>query len=311
MSGDFKILIVAVSAIWMPAFAGSVGGSAAAPQASGSTDCDRRTRFINCTETAKNHILDKCHVVIHRDKRTDCTWQSCGYMSVVQKSPSAVGRNLLEYGMTTSIDAFVGGSQNPPPASWGCASGSCKPKSPYPRHYYTVREALALRSKSDGSEDATKIAEIPEQVLKSNPYLECATRPPVPAAELVYVFLSRKTDLLNNQTAIGIMVPKTEVAKACSSLQLFDKNGACNVGTNSVFPEKSVPLANYLSGKPTCDTLTETQTRYKTVFAPRGGKCESEVQTRTKNCMLVNGVKNYDSFWSDWSPRNYIFSSCN
>ena len=230
------------------AFAGSVGG-ARSGQTSLGIDCDRRERFINCTELEKSHVLDKCYVVVHEQRRNDCTWQSCGFVSVVQKRPRLVNNEIDEYGIKTNISQYRSGSGSLPD-DWrrnasGFAPNEIVPKSPYPRHYLTVREALELRKTSDGSSAAERIRSVPQDVIDSNPYLECAARTG-PVSEETYVMLYKGT-LGSSSQVLSVKVPKKDVADACDKLKLIESSGSCVVGASSFRPDDSVPIATFLA----------------------------------------------------------------
>lgn len=240
------LLLVLVSPL--SAMAGSVGGARAGGSSLG-LDCDKRERFINCTELEKNHVLDKCYVVVHEQKRNDCTWQSCGFVSVVQKRPKVSGSELDEYGIKTNISQYqsAGGEV---PAGWnrngsGFAPGEVTPKTPFPRHYLTVREALALRKVPDGTVVSDKIKGVPQEVLDSNPYLECAGRTGSSGDE-VYVMLHKGT-LSSSSQVLAVKVPKKDVSDACSKLKLMESSGSCVIGSSSARPHESVPIASFLS----------------------------------------------------------------
>ncbi|NBX17577.1 MAG: hypothetical protein EBR09_09450 [Proteobacteria bacterium] len=320
--------------VWpLSATAGSVGGARAGGSSLG-LDCDKRERFINCTELEKNHVLDKCYVVVHEQKRSDCTWQSCGFVSVVQKRPKVSGSELDEYGIKTNISQYqsAGGEV---PAGWnrngsGFAPGEVTPKSPFPRHYLTVKEALALRKVPDGSAVSDKIKSIPQEVLDSNPYLECASRTGSNGDE-VYVMLHKGT-LSSSSEVLAVKVQKKDVSDACSKLKLMESSGSCVIGTSSIRPHESVPIATFLSQNPVgfsaspsapaaapapkpaivtvpCDSETESRIRYEALQVAKGKTCKSETQKRSRTCTSTNGVKSY-SAWSSWSPWNYSLTSC-
>ncbi|NBX16790.1 MAG: hypothetical protein EBR09_05435 [Proteobacteria bacterium] len=211
------------------ALAGSVSGSSSATGSSGKkpeTNCDNRQRFIDCNLNVKNHILDKCFVVIHNFPQMDCTWQSCGYLSVIGEKPTFTPKTkgsetgvLTEYGLDTPVTLGKGWDVD--------SSGKVLPKRPFARHYMTVREALKLRSSPDGTEVAERLAKVKDSVLNANPYLSCALHEP---SELVRVFTGKKKQgayfrdkdgkvgVLTHVDGQSVMVHPDYVMPACRKL---------------------------------------------------------------------------------------------
>ncbi|NBX16199.1 MAG: hypothetical protein EBR09_02410 [Proteobacteria bacterium] len=312
----FRITLAmgALSSFPLPAIAGSVGNSAY--QSSAVFDCDKRERFIQCTAEMKQHVLDKCYVVVHSKNRPDCSWQSCGAMSVVQQRAKIVDSNVIEYGVKTAIPAEIAAN---PPADWGCDAqrAECLPKSPsYERSYYTVREALALRSNSSASSDALKLSQIPEDVLDANPYLECAKRSDEPAAERFHVHMklsSSGTPLGTNNT-VALTVHRNKVKEACEALKAYDKNGTCfvtHIDDRLPTASNSVAIANFNESSFACPAKPETRERwnYSTAKRSLNQTCAKETQTRSMPQKRSNGACVSNGSWSPWSGT-FTNTSC-
>jgi hypothetical protein len=308
------LAIGALSSLPLPAIAGSVGNSAY--QSSAVFDCDKRERFIQCTAEMKKHVLDKCYVVVHAKNRSDCSWQSCGTMSVVQQRAKIEDSNVIEYGVKTAIPAEIAAN---PPASWGCDAlkAECLPKSPsYERSYYTVREALALRKNSSASADALKLSQIPEEVLNANPYLECAKRGDEPEAERFHVHLklsSSGTPLGTNNT-VAVRVHRNKVKEACEALKAHDKNGSCfvtRIGDRLPTASNSVAIGSFNESSFTCPAKTETRERWNYSIAKKSSNqtCAKETQTRSQPQTWSDGNCFSSGTASPWSGT-FTNTSC-
>lgn len=216
MSLQKRVSIILIALMHpIAAHAGSVAGSESRSQTDGDTDCDIRRGSFSCTSATKNWILDKCYVVVHKDKLEHCTWQSCEYLSIVGKNPSyepsgggGAGR-MTEYGISHNVDTE---SQS----AWECnTSNGCLPKSPFPRHYMTVKQALEIRNSSDSSEVAQKIKAVPAEVLSANRYVNCAM------SEDATVLVRVKTRGSDKFEGPGILVAPSAVEAACDAAQKF------------------------------------------------------------------------------------------
>lgn len=248
MRGIFQLFCLSALLISAEGYGGSVGNSSSAVATSGSGyNCDERKRFVECTQELQNHILDKCFVVIHQEKRLDCTWQSCGVMSVIQKRPVLIGNEIEEYGIKTDVSTFDKTKLN-------CDSNNeCLPKSPFKRHYLSVREAFELRGGSDSSEIATKIKGVNQLVIDSNPYLQCASRKTFARTDdHRWVFLHSSVDkkqLSSDQFAVE--VHKHKVIDACSKLKQLNNSWSCYVGSTNRITDKSVvPIEDFVRDNP-------------------------------------------------------------
>jgi hypothetical protein len=303
----FVLMLPYLMGVSMMAHAGSVGDSAYTSNAP--FDCDRRERFINCSADMKQHILDKCYVVVQSQNRLDCSWQSCGFMSVVQQRAKIVGTDVIEYGVKTPISADTA---NNPPANWGCDANKaeCLPKAPYSRTYYTVRDALALRKTPSASADAKKLSEVPEDVLDANPYLECAKRGDQPSDQHVHVhlkFSGASTYPLSSINTVAVKVHQSKAKSACDSLKSFDKNGSCFVthGDDRIpTPGNAVALENFSESSFSCPDKKETRDMYNLSSADqsKGETCLKETQTRSRPQKRSHGVcANTSTDWSAWS----------
>lgn len=335
MRGSLLFLFTSASLVSLSAHAGSVGDSRVSGGSLG-MDCDQRQRFINCTELMRSHILDRCYVVIHQTKRSDCTWQSCGHVSVVQKRPRMKGTKIEEYGIQTDVSSYS--KSNWECNSSGFAPGECLPKFPFPRNYLSVRKALELRAKPDGSEVSNKIAEVPQDVVDSNPYLECASRQPENFSDHTFVMMHKGT-LNSSSPVLAVKVNKKDAAEACDKLKLLDNQGSCVLGSSWSRPNESVPLDKQISStsatgtqpaqsasptqpassvsasqaaSPTrCPQQFQSRTRFKYLSVAKGKTCRSQVQRRARNCEIRNGKRVY-SAWSQWNrnPKAFSFTSC-
>lgn len=120
---------------------------------------------FKCDNTVKNQILDKCYIVVHSTVQQTCGWQTCGSVSIVGEKPKYIDKKIVEYGVATPAT---------PAASWGkCDAAGCMPKSPFPRQYLTVRDALARRKLGFKGDGLDVLASVPLSVLKANHYLSC------------------------------------------------------------------------------------------------------------------------------------------
>lgn len=171
-----RIILLITPCLLNPAIGrgGSINGMGL--DASTRTNCDIRPglegqgRFIypvpfKCNLAVKDQILDQCYVVVHSSVQPTCGWQTCGSLSVVGEKPKYLNSSIYEYGIPTPAV---------PLASWGqCDSMGCLPKSPFPRQYLTVRQALERRKLGLKGDGLDVIASVPLSVLKSNSYLSC------------------------------------------------------------------------------------------------------------------------------------------
>jgi hypothetical protein len=217
--------------------AGSVGNSSSSFAGVG---CNNRANEVNCTYQVREDILNKCYVIVHEDKLPSCTWQSCGYLSIINDRPFYRNGELDEYGFKTKI------ARDP---SWGCDSGgnNCVPKSgkTFRRHYLTVRDALLLRNSSDNSSIAQKLKSIDQSVLDANPYLRCALKTDA-NVRLWYGLVS--SNPFYNKT---ILVQQSKVNEMCDLLRrtdLKDKAAYCHVGGDD-WGNGAVKLKEFKAGQ--------------------------------------------------------------
>lgn len=201
------------------ASAGSVNSLSAVPtDTTDAPSCDvRRVVLDKCDATVRQHILNKCYVVVQSrtsvDEEFDCTWQSCNGVSLVGSLPSA---KLLKNPNVVEFDEY--GTKfygERIPEDWRCTA----PKShdgfnagtesveclanvssqslfyrdrerkvifgSFPRAYMTLRDALNLAKQNNQSNELQKkLSQISSsKVLTTNPYLDCALN------EKVYVWV--------------------------------------------------------------------------------------------------------------------------
>jgi len=249
---SFAAVFLALSASY--AEAGSVGGKAASNQST--LDCDNRKNFILCSGSMPSHVLDKCYVVIHSTKREDCSWQSCGFVSVVGKSPEVnVGkRSVVEYGNSTKLEEKYLES-GLLPSSWtyekwdgGVKNSATLPKFPFPRHYMSVRQALELRNAPDGTDASSRLQQVPQEVIDSNPYLECASRTLAigQSGQRKYVTVyTGDLKALSLTNATSLQVPVSKVMEACEKLKLVVPGGKCVVGDSRSNFTGAVAIENF------------------------------------------------------------------
>jgi hypothetical protein len=178
----------------LQAYAGSVSGLQAQLQtgSSSSINCDQRVQAINCTDAEREFILDKCYVVLHKNKIPSPTWNSLDFISIVGSRPSydPVTSSISEFGISAPIDKNV---------HLNCTSDdpkSCLPKHPFDRHYLTVREAFKIRMEYPRiippfKDEFERVVIFPLQsdildfLLHANPYTACAK--PSEKVYLIYV----------------------------------------------------------------------------------------------------------------------------
>ncbi|NBX17075.1 MAG: hypothetical protein EBR09_06895 [Proteobacteria bacterium] len=179
----FLISAAACLVLSSKTYAGSVSGSQAQSQSgtSGGINCDQRVKAITCTAAEREHILDNCYVVLHKNRVPSPTWNSAEFISVVGSRPAydPAASTITEFGLAAPIDKNT---------QLNCTSDdpkSCLPKHPFDRHYMTVRDALKIRTEDPRinppfTDDFERVVKYPLQwasieiFLQANPYTACA-----------------------------------------------------------------------------------------------------------------------------------------
>jgi len=203
-----KYLSILITAGWVSTIhAGSISGSESGAPTEEFVSCDARPNFnrplFKCTEEVKKRILDRCYVVLHKQRLGHCTWQSCDHLSVVAQPPKvtrivkenyrtirrSAPRNSSQFGsrggsivfekvMTSKdveIDEYGVKSILTGVSPSACGVGEvCLKNGTHDRQYMKLGDALQRSRLGLKGDSWDPLAKLPAAIMNSNPYVACA-----------------------------------------------------------------------------------------------------------------------------------------